>query len=215
MAHKKIIASFIVLFAISMAFAGNSDKKNPVVVIKTNKGDITVMLYNDTPKHRDNFLKLAKEGFYEGRIFHRVINQFMIQAGWTKEGPDNPDYLIEAEIRKNHIHKKGALAAARKGDNVNPERKSSGCQFYIVQGRKLNEQMLSQFEARSGMEYTEEQRKIYKTKGGTPHLDGSYTVFGEVIQGMDVIDKIAAVETGQGNKPKEDVIIESVKVLDE
>jgi peptidyl-prolyl cis-trans isomerase B (cyclophilin B) len=215
MTHKKIIASFILLFAISVAFAGNSDKKNPVVLIKTNKGDITVMLYNDTPEHRDNFLKLAKEGFYEGRIFHRVINQFMIQAGWTKEGPDNPDYLIEAEINKNHIHKKGALAAARKGDNVNPERKSSGCQFYIVQGRKLNEQMLSQFEARSGMEYTEEQRKIYKTKGGTPHLDGKYTVFGEVIQGLEIVEKIAAVETGQGNRPKQDVIIESMEVLDE
>ena len=215
MTHKKIIASFILLFAISVAFAGNSVKKNPVVLIKTNKGDITVMLYNDTPEHRDNFLKLAKEGFYEGRIFHRVINQFMIQAGWTKEGPDNPDYLIEAEINKNHIHKKGALAAARKGDNVNPERKSSGCQFYIVQGRKLNEQMLSQFEARSGMEYTEEQRKIYKTKGGTPHLDGKYTVFGEVIQGLEIVEKIAAVETGQGNRPKQDVIIESMEVLDE
>lgn len=211
----KLIPVIFLLSLIALGFTGNKEQKNTVVLIKTSKGDIKVMLYNDTPIHRDNFLKLAKSGFYENRIFHRVINKFMIQAGWTKQGVDDPDYRLDAEIRKNHIHKKGALAAARMGDNTNPKRRSSGCQFYIVQGQKYTNAQLDYFEKKMKTTFSEEQRKTYTTIGGTPHLDGSYTVFGEVLQGLDVVDKIAKVKTTAGNKPVEDVTIISMTVLEE
>ncbi|MFW6224613.1 MAG: peptidylprolyl isomerase [Bacteroidota bacterium] len=211
--------SIAVIFLLSVIFYGfslmNEKEKNPVVLIKTSKGDIKVMLYNDTPKHRDNFLKLAKEDYYDNRIFHRVIRNFMIQAGWTKQGVDDPDYRLPAEIEKNHFHKRGALAAARQGDRVNPKRKSSGCQFYIVDGRKFTNEQLDYYEKQMSHKYTQEQREIYTTVGGAPHLDGSYTVFGEVLEGMDVVDAIAAVKTGSGNKPLEDVTIISMEVLEE
>lgn len=125
----------------------------------------------------------------------------MIQGGGNKDGRNDPGYTVEAEFRPQHIHKKGALAAARTADQVNPERRSSGSQFYIVQGQKYDEATLNNFSQRTGVSYTDEQKKVYATKGGTPHLDGTYTVFGEVIDGFDVIDKIAAVQTGQGDKP--------------
>ncbi len=211
--------SIAVIFLLSVIFSGftlmKENKTNPVVLIKTSRGDIKVMLYNDTPIHRDNFLKLAKEDYYKDRIFHRIIKNFMIQAGWTKQGVDDPDYRLQAEIRDNHFHKRGALAAARQGDNVNPQRKSSGCQFYIVDGRKFTNKQLDFYESRMDHKFTEEQRKIYTTVGGAPHLDGSYTVFGEVLEGLDVVDAIAAVKTGSGNKPLEDVTIISVEVLEE
>lgn len=212
--RNNLILISLLLFS-GLAFSQGTSEKNPVVEIKTTEGTITVMLYNDTPKHRDNFIKLAKSGFYEGRIFHRVINNFMIQAGWTKDGVDDPEYKIESEIRKNHIHKRGALAAARQGDQVNPERKSSGCQFYIVQGRKYNEAQLKTFESRLNTKFTDKQIKTYTTVGGTPHLDGAYTVFGEVLTGMDVVDKIAAAKTARGNKPVEDITIISMNVIEE
>ncbi len=207
------ILSLALLTGGILAFSPSDTR--PLVLIKTNKGDITVMLYNETPIHRDNFLKLAREGFYEGRIFHRVMNNFMIQAGWTPQGVDDPDYRLDAEIVEGLFHKKGALAAARQGDNVNPQRKSSGCQFYIVHGQPFQDHQLDNFQQRTGHTYTEEQRQVYKTQGGAPHLDGSYTIFGEVIKGMDVVDQIAAVETGQGNRPAKDIVILKMEVLEE
>lgn len=207
---KKTILFLAVMLFTSAAFA---QKSEPIVLISTIHGDIKVKLYNETPKHRDNFLELAKSGKYDGSKFHRVINRFMIQGGASpdlKTIDDRP--MLPAEINKNFIHKKGALAAARTGDHVNPERKSSGSQFYIVQGQKYPVERVTQMSQRSGVEYTEEQKKTYADIGGTPHLDQQYTVFGEVIEGLDVLDKIAAVETRQADMPVEDVIM-TVSVL--
>jgi peptidyl-prolyl cis-trans isomerase B (cyclophilin B) len=172
-----------------------------LVMIKTTYGNITVKLYNDTPKHRDNFIKLIKEGWYTDSPFHRIIKGFMIQGGGNKDGRQDPGYTVDAEFKANHIHKKGALSAARLGDQVNPMKASSGCQFYIVQGTVQTEDALTQAEQRTGFKYTPEQRKTYTTIGGSPWLDGGYTVFGEVVTGFDVVDKIAGVQTGPGDKP--------------
>ncbi len=188
-------------------------KPETLVIIHTTMGDITAKLYNDTPLHRDNFIKLIKEGWYTDSPFHRVINGFMIQGGHNKDGRVDPGYTIPAEIRPNHFHKKGALAAARMGDQVNPEKRSSGCQFYIVQGQKVQASYLDAVTAKTGHEYTPEQKKIYETQGGTPHLDGGYTVFGEVLDGFDVIDKIAAVQTGRGDVPVTPVTM-TIEVLE-
>ncbi len=186
----------------STSFAQN--KKEPVVLISTKYGDIKLKLYNETPLHRDNFLELAKEGKYDGSVFHRVINRFMIQGGGNaNKGTIDNRPMIPAEINAKFIHKKGALAAARTGDNVNPERKSSGSQFYIVHGKTYSEEMVGQMSARSGVTYTDEQKKAYAEQGGTPHLDMQYTVFGEVIEGLDVVDKIAAVQTQRADVPVE------------
>ncbi len=172
-----------------------------LVLIKTSYGDITAKLYNDTPKHRDNFIKNIKEGWYTDSPFHRIIKGFMIQGGGNKDGRQDPGYTVEAEFRANHLHKKGALAAARTPDQINPEKASSGCQFYIVQGSVLTEEVLTSYEQRYNTKFTPEQRKTYTTVGGAPWLDGGYTVFGEVVSGFDVIDKIAAVPTAPGDKP--------------
>lgn len=195
----------IFLFAIASTFA--QTEKETVVIIHTDKGDITVKLYNETPKHRDNFIKLIKSGWFNGSEFHRVINNFMIQGGESARGVADPGYMIDAEFLPELVHKKGALAAAREGDMVNPERKSSGSQFYIVQGRKFSDQLLNMLEQKMNTKFTEKQREVYKTLGGTPHLDGAYTVFGEVISGLNVIDTIAAVKTNKnmGNRPIEPV----------
>lgn len=202
---KKTVLFLAVMLFTSAAFA---QKSEPIVLISTIHGDIKVKLYNETPKHRDNFLELAKSGKYDGSKFHRVINRFMIQGGATPNlGTIDDRPMLPAEINKKFIHKKGALAAARTGDHVNPERKSSGSQFYIVQGQKYPVERVTQMSQRSGVEYTEEQKKIYAEIGGTPHLDQQYTVFGEVIEGLDVLDKIAAVETRQADMPVEDVIM--------
>jgi cyclophilin family peptidyl-prolyl cis-trans isomerase len=189
-----------------------STPKRTKVLIHTDLGDITVALYNETPKHRDNFIKLAKSGFYNGSIFHRVIKDFMVQGGGAAGGSQDVGYKIPAEINPKFFHKKGALAAARQGDQVNPKRESSGSQFYIVQGKKLSDAELDQFSAQTGKKLTPEQRNTYKTIGGTPHLDGDYTVFGEVIDGLGVIDKIAAQPTGQGDKPVKEIKM-TIKVL--
>lgn len=201
----------------------HGQEKAPVVLISTDMGDITVMLYNETPQHRDNFLRLAEEGFYDGLLFHRVISGFMIQAGdphsrdaepGERLGSGGPGYTIPAEIQPGLFHQKGALAAARQGDQVNPERASSGSQFYIVQGRTYNEQELNMMVRQRGIPFSDEQVEKYKTVGGTPHLDDAYTVFGQVIDGMEVIDKIGAVKTGPGDRPVDDVSIKSITVLD-
>jgi len=235
---------------------------NTIVRIETIHGNIDLILYNETPKHRDNFVKLIKDGFYDDLLFHRVIQDFMIQGGDpgsrnadqnAMPGSGGPGYTIPSEIQSDLFHKKGALAAARLGDNVNPLRESSGSQFYIVQGTVFTENQLKEIEQRinndlmrnfhsqvfsdleaeylrnnqepdysaitekanqivtdnftpeSFFRYTETQRDSYINTGGSPHLDGSYTVFGETIGGFDVIDKIASVPTGPGSRPVQDV----------
>jgi cyclophilin family peptidyl-prolyl cis-trans isomerase len=200
---KKTILILTVLF---MAFqqtgcSQSASTGETLVLIKTSYGDITAKLYNDTPKHRDNFIKLIKEGWYEGSPFHRIISGFMIQGGGNKDGRQDPGYTVDAEFIAGHLHKKGALAAARKGDQVNPTKASSGSQFYIVQGSVLTDDVLDSYEQRYKTTFTAEQRKTYTTIGGTPWLDGGYTVFGEVVSGFDVIDKLAAVPTGPGDVP--------------
>jgi cyclophilin family peptidyl-prolyl cis-trans isomerase len=185
-----------------------------LVEIETSYGTMTILLYDATPKHRDNFLKLTEEGFYNDLLFHRVINGFMIQGGDPKSknaapkvalGTGGPGYTIDAEFVDTLVHVKGALAAARQSDGVNPARASSGSQFYIVQGRPVSKEQLNQMETRTGKKYTAEQRKKYMEVGGTIFLDTQYTVFGQVIKGLDVIDKIGAAQTMRGDRPLDDI----------
>jgi peptidyl-prolyl cis-trans isomerase B (cyclophilin B) len=205
----KKLAFLLMIFVSTGLFA----QSETLVMIKTEHGNITAKLYNDTPQHRDNFIKLVNDGWYNGSPFHRVIQNFMIQGGGHQNGQTDPGYMINAEIRTNHVHKKGALAAARMGDHVNPEKKSSGSQFYIVQGQKVPEAQLKTFAARSNFPYTPEHYLQYTEMGGTPHLDGEYTVFGEVVHGFDVIDKIAAVQTGAGDRPAKELTM-TIEVLE-
>ncbi len=195
-------------------------KESYKVMLETTHGNIAIQLYEDVPLHAKNFLKLVKEGFYDSVLFHRVIPQFMIQGGDPQSktakknqslGSGSNGYLIPAEFNvAKYIHKKGALAAARTG---NPEKKSSGCQFYIVEGKKFTDSDLTTMEKQKGIKYTEEQRKIYKTLGGTPHLDNDYTVYGEVIDGLDIITKISQVKCGRSNRPIQDVRIIKARVI--
>ena len=246
-----------------------------LVRLETTMGNITVKLYNETPKHRDNFIKLVKEGTYDSTLFHRVIKNFMIQAGDPDSknapkgkmlGAGDVGYTLPAEfVYPKYFHKKGALSAARQGDNVNPKKESSGCQFYIVTGRKFSEaQMISmenqlndarlenvfnelarkhmkeiykmrkagdndgllelqdslEAQARAivakepALKFSREQIAAYTTVGGAPHLDGAYTVFGEVTEGMDVIDKIQAVKTNRADRPETDVRILKATVIE-
>ncbi len=208
---KKILIALSLLIGLQ-AFAQDSTTET-IAVIHTTKGDITVKLYNDTPLHRDNFIKLVNEGWYNGSPFHRVINNFMIQGGSNSNGTQDPGYTIDAEIRDNHYHKKGVLAAARMPDNINPDKKSSGSQFYIVQGQVIPPSYLDRTTIKTGHQFTKEQKQVYSTLGGTPHLDGGYTVFGEVIMGMDVVDKIAGVKTSRGDVPVEPVTM-TIEILD-
>ena len=232
------------------------------VKIETTLGDITVRLYDETPIHRDNFVKLVKEGYYDGTLFHRVIKDFMIQGGDPDSkgapagkmlGVGGPDYTLEAEIKDNLYHKRGALAAARQGDEVNPERRSSGSQFYIVWGQvykenqlnqlgkqirmqkvqdafndlakarreeimqmrrernraglqKLQDQLIAEAENKVGKQgLTDQQMQLYSTVGGTPHLDGQYTVFGEVEEGLNVVEQIQNTATGRADRPTNDI----------
>ena len=200
------------ILCILLGMTTQAQEKETLVLIKTTLGNITVKLYNDTPLHRDNFIKLINEGWYNNSPFHRVINNFMIQGGQNADGTVDPGYTVPAEFRANHIHKKGALAAARQGDHVNPKKASSGCQFYIVQGQVLTEAHIQMYQQRYGLTFTEEQIKAYTTVGGTPHLDGEYTVFGEVVDGLDVIDKIAKVKTGYMDVPVEAVTM-TIEIL--
>ena len=208
---KKMILAALVLVGLSCS-AQKATEKETVVVIKTSMGTIKAKLYNDTPLHRDNFIKLVNEVWYKGSPFHRVINQFMIQGGQNADGRLDPGYTIPAEFKSNHFHKKGALAAARQGDQVNPKKASSGSQFYIVQGKVYDDRTLDMFESRMGKVFSAKERQAYKTVGGTPHLDGEYTVFGEVTEGLDIVDKIAAVKTGRMDVPVEPVTIISVSI---
>lgn len=253
---------------------GNMEKET-VLKIETSMGDIKVKLYNETPKHRDNFIKLAKDGTYNGTLFHRVIKDFMVQAGDPESknapkgkmlGSGDVGYTVPAEfVYPKYFHKKGALSAARQGDEVNLKKESSGCQFYIVTGkvfndstllnmeqqknqnkvteafnalaqkhmkeiykmRKANDQdglyalqdtLFIQAEAEAAKQpdfhFTPEQIKAYTTVGGTPHLDGEYTVFGEVVEGMDIVDKIQQVKTDRSDRPEEDVKIINVSVIE-
>lgn len=187
-----------------------------IVEIETNFGNITIALSDSTPKHRDNFIKLVKQGFFDSLLFHRVIKDFMIQGGDPDSkravpgqmlGNGGPGYTVPAEFNDSLFHKKGMLAAARMGDDVNPQRASSGSQFYIVQGKKFTDEELNRLEQMrmGGKKIPAARREVYKTIGGTPHLDGGYTVFGEVTSGLEVIDKIAAVPTGPANRPQNDV----------
>jgi peptidyl-prolyl cis-trans isomerase B (cyclophilin B) len=196
-----LILSLAAIFALQL----NAQESITKFIIHTDYGDMKGYLYNDTPQHRDNFIKLVSEGWYDSSIFHRVIQDFMIQGGHNAEGKVDPGYTIPAEILPAHFHKKGALAAARMGDQVNPTKASSGSQFYIVEGNIYNEPTLKNMEAQSGKAFNEEQIKAYTTVGGTPHLDGAYTVFGQIADGFGVIDKIAAVKKGPGDKPVKDV----------
>ncbi|SEA71746.1 peptidyl-prolyl cis-trans isomerase B (cyclophilin B) [Xylanibacter ruminicola] len=232
------------------------------VKIETTLGDIIVRLYDETPIHRDNFVKLVKEGYYDGTLFHRVIKDFMIQGGDPNSkgapagkmlGVGGPDYTLEAEIKDNLYHKRGALAAARQGDEVNPERRSSGSQFYIVWGQvykenqlnqlgkqirmqkvqdafndlakarreeimqmrrernraglqELQDQLIAEAENKVGKQgLTDEQMQLYSTVGGTPHLDGQYTVFGEVEEGLNVVEQIQNTATGRADRPTNDI----------
>ncbi|MGP8215165.1 MAG: peptidylprolyl isomerase [Bacteroidia bacterium] len=268
----------VVTLGLASAFAGHTGEKETKIKIHTTMGDIVVKLYNQTPKTRDNFIKLVKEKFYDSTLFHRVIQTFMIQGGDPNSKSAKPGvmlgngetgYTVPAEFVPGLFHKKGALATARQGDQVNPTKASSGCQFYIVQGKKFTDGALDTMEQRMNMgikqqiftkiinmpqnmelkkkfikfqnesnidslqaltktiepeidsiydksdkfKFSPEQRKAYTTVGGTPQLDNNYTVFGEVIEGLDIVDKIAAVKTDRNDRPVEDVRILSMEII--
>lgn len=192
------------------------------VLIETTKGQIVVKLYNETEEHKKNFLKLVEQKFYDSLLFHRVIDGFMIQGGDPDSkkaqqgqvlGSGGPGYTIPAEILPKYYHKKGALAAARTSDQVNPTRRSSGSQFYIVTGRVYTDKELNSLEERLNTKFTEEQRKDYTTIGGAPFLDGQYTVFGEVVSGIDVAVSISRVPRDKNDRPLEDVRIIKMEIL--
>lgn len=271
---KKAILLLTLVASCIMACTGNQQKKThmekdnaTLVRLETTLGNITVKLYNETPGHRDNFIKLVKEGAYDSTLFHRVIRSFMVQAGDPESkhasdtatlGNGDVGYTLPAEFNPTLFHKKGALAAARQGDDVNPEKASSGCQFYIVTGKKFSQAQLINMEnqinearldtafnilARKHMKeifkmrkagdnegllelqdsleaqaraevakeprfkFSKQQIDTYTTLGGAPHLDGNYTVFGEVVDGMDIVDKIESVKTNRADRPVTDVRI--------
>lgn len=208
----KIQVSYFLALLGLILMTSCSNEKDSFVLIETEMGDMKVRLYNDTPLHKENFLKLVDEKFYDGLLFHRVINEFMLQGGDPDSrdahnaktlGMGGPGYTIPAELGK--IHRKGALAAARTGGDANPEKRSSGSQFYIVHGSVQSDEQLNIWERRRGFTYNETQHELYTTIGGYPSLDNEYTVFGEVVEGLDVIDKLAKVPTKPDNRPLNDI----------
>lgn len=210
---KKTVLLSALLLSFSFAFA-----QKYRATITTTQGKIELYLYDNTPKHRDNFVKLAKKHFYDSTLFHRVIPEFMIQGGdpdskrapkGTMLGEGDVGYRVPAEIKPENIHKRGVLAAARDG---NPEKASSGCQFYITVGKKYTNEQLDGIAKRTGQKYTAEQKELYKTIGGTPHLDGNYTVYGEVTKGMDVVDKIVSQKRNGSDRPDDDQRIIKLRV---
>lgn len=221
---KKIL-SLIVLFSAVFTLAKAQDAPaGTKVLISTTLGDIKILLYDNTPQHRDNFVKLVTEGYFDGTLFHRVIENFMIQGGDPDSrnakpkqalGNGGPGYDIPMEYVAENYHKRGALAAAREPDEYNPEKASSGSQFYIVTGRLFTDKELDQIEKRKGITYTAEQRETYRTEGGYAPLDKEYTVFGEVYEGMDVVDKISKVSRDGNNRPVDDVKMTVTIIKDE
>lgn len=226
-----ILASMLTMSSCSSLKHNNPKEQR--VLIQTTEGDITVKLYNETPLHRDNFIKLVKVKAYDGLLFHRVIKEFMIQGGDPQSKTAAPDamlgdgdvgYTVPAEFRTPQIyHKYGTLAAAREGDDSNPQKASSGCQFYIVIGKKFTNEQLDKLEeskiARYGhtndstYKFSVQARQDYITVGGTPHLDGNYTVYGEVLKGMDVVEKISEAETDKHDRPVKEIRIKKMKLM--
>jgi peptidyl-prolyl cis-trans isomerase B (cyclophilin B) len=225
----KTTAVVILLTTLNLNLMAQQDSLRHEVLIETSMGNIRLQLYNETPRHRDNFLQLVRSGYYDGNLFHRVIQNFMIQTGdsttrhaapGAEVGAWSPTYELPAEICFPQLfHKRGALAAAREGDDVNPERRSSASQFYIVYGQRFTEQMLNRVQQRldsataGRVVLTPQLRRVYGEQGGTPHLDGQYTVFGEVVEGMDVVKQIQWVETDGRDRPLQDVRIVRATVL--
>jgi cyclophilin family peptidyl-prolyl cis-trans isomerase len=218
---NNVIALLILLgWLPAQAIAQKKAKKDYVVTISTEQGTMRAILFDETPKHKANFIKLAKDKFYDGLLFHRIIENFMIQGGDPNSRNAKPDdmvgngsngYKIPAEFNPKLFHQKGALAAAR--DN-NPAKESSGCQFYIVEGRKWSKIDLEKQAARAARKPTEEQKKIYETIGGTPHLDGAYTVFGQVFDGLQVIDKIGMEPRDERDRPNKNIAMKvSIKSM--
>lgn len=200
----------------------NMEENQTKVLFETTLGNFTIALYNETPLHRDNFIKLVNDKFYDGILFHRIIQGFMVQTGDPDSktaqagqplGQGGPGYTIPAEFVPSLYHKRGAVAAARMGDQMNPTKASSGSQFYIVDGTTFPMSDLNALEWRTGKQMTEEQKNTYSTKGGAPHLDGAYTVFGEVISGMHIIDKIASQSKDGRDRPYTDIAIISAKIV--
>lgn len=215
------------LFIFSLALASCHQKQGTIIRMETSLGDIRLRLYDETVLHRENMLKLVREGFYNGVLFHRVIQDFMIQAGdpnsrlagkGTLLGDGDTGYTLKAEILPGYFHKRGALAAAREGDDVNPEKNSSGSQFYIVEGKVFSPEELTALVDRinrnrqTKLVLSPEQVEAYTTIGGSPHLDGEYTVFGEVIEGMEVVKQISEQPTNENDRPLTDVVIQRMEV---
>lgn len=221
---KKLFAIGLLLIGILSSFHLQAQEVETLVLIDTDMGKIKVKLFNDTPLHRDNFIKNVKEHRYDGLLFHRVIKQFMVQGGDinSKDAPieqhlgdGDPGYTIPAEIvYPKYFHKRGMLCAARTSDDENPERASSGTQFYIVTGKFYTEMELDKMEKAENRTFTPEERQAYMLEGGAPHLDNKYTVFGEVIKGMKVVDKIQFVETNEDDRPLKNIKIKTMKVVD-
>jgi cyclophilin family peptidyl-prolyl cis-trans isomerase len=209
---KKHFFVYTLLLISTISFAQKKSKKDYLVTLKTKYGTTHLVLFDDTPLHKANFIKLVEQKFYDSLLFHRIIDGFMIQGGDPESKTAKPNQRlgggggnlerIPYEFKTNHVHKKGALAAAR--DN-NPEKKSSACQFYIVQGKKMTDEEVTQVAQRNGMDYTTQQRAEYMILGGTPRLDNAYTVFGEAIDNLDLIDTIAKQAKDSADRPKEDI----------